>query len=45
MPAEFGASRGTVTDAHSGEPLAGVSVAVHAEWPAGTPLDARRDDR
>ena len=39
MPEEFGVITGTVTDAHSGEPLPGVSVTVASEWPAGTPLD------
>ena len=39
MPEEFGAITGTVSDAHSGEPLPGVSVSVAAEWPAGTPLE------
>ena len=38
LPPEFGAISGTVTDAHTGEPLAGVSVAVHATW-HGAPLD------
>jgi hypothetical protein len=38
MPEEFGAINGTVTEAHSGEPLAGVTVSVASEWPAGTPL-------
>jgi subtilisin family serine protease len=39
MPEEFGAISGTVSDAHSGEPLPGVSVTVASEWPAGTPLE------
>lgn len=39
MPEEFGAIGGTVSDAHSGEPLPGVSVTVASEWPAGTPLE------
>ncbi len=39
MPEEFGVITGTVTDAHSGEPLPGVSVSVASEWPAGTPLE------
>ncbi|HET9346132.1 MAG TPA: carboxypeptidase regulatory-like domain-containing protein [Candidatus Limnocylindrales bacterium] len=38
LPPEFGAITGTVTDAHSEEPLGGVSVAVHAEW-QGSPLE------
>ena len=38
MPEEFGVISGTVTDAHSGEPLAGVTVSVASQWPAGTPL-------
>ena len=38
LPAEFGAISGTVTDAHSGEPLAGASVVVHTTW-QGSPLD------
>ena len=39
MPEEFGSIGGMVTDAHTDEPLPGVAVTVHAEWPAGTPLD------
>jgi hypothetical protein len=39
LPAAFGGIRGTVTDAHAGDPLDGASVTLHAEWPAGTPLD------
>ncbi len=39
MPEEFGVITGTVSDAHSGEPLPGVSVTVASEWPAGTPLE------
>src|SRR4029453_18533603 len=38
LPDQFGAVTGTVTDAHSGEPLGGVSVALHASW-QGAPLD------
>ena len=38
LPPEFGAITGTVTDAHSGEPLAGATVDVHATW-KGAPLD------
>jgi subtilisin family serine protease len=39
LPPEFGALTGVVTDAHSGEPLAGVLVTVHATW-QGAPFDA-----
>ena len=38
LPPEFGAIAGTVSDAHSGDPLAGVSVDVHTTW-QGAPLD------
>lgn len=38
LPADFGAINGTVTDAHSGDPLGGVAVVVHATW-HGNPLD------
>ena len=38
LPPEFGAITGTVSDAHSGEPLAGATVDVHATW-KGAPLD------
>ena len=38
LPADFGALAGTVTDAHSGEPLEGVAIAVHAQWQGG-PLE------
>jgi subtilisin family serine protease len=38
MPASFGALAGTVTDAHTGEPLGGVAVAVHTTF-NGNPLD------
>ena len=38
LPPEFGALTGTVTDGHSGEPLPGVLVTVHATW-HGAPLD------
>lgn len=39
LPEAFGAVTGTVVDAHTGEPLAGATVTVHAEWPAGTALE------
>ncbi len=39
LPASFGAATGTVTDAHSGEPLGGVALTVHAQYPPGTPKD------
>ncbi len=39
MPEAFGSIGGTVTDAHTEAPLPGVAVTVHAEWPAGTPLE------
>ena len=38
LPASWGAIAGTVSDAHTGEPLAGASVALHATW-NGSPLD------
>ena len=38
MPADFGAIIGTVSDAHTGEPLGGASVMVHVTW-QGNPLD------
>jgi subtilisin family serine protease len=37
MPPEFGAITGTVSDAHTSEPLAGASVDVHTTW-KGAPL-------
>ena len=45
LPESFGAIEGTVSDAHSGAPLAGASVVVHATW-QGKPLDlsATADD-
>jgi subtilisin family serine protease len=39
LPAEWGGLSGTVTDAHSGDPLAGVEVTLHSQWD-GAPLDA-----
>ncbi len=38
LPANFGAISGTVTDAHTGDPIGGVAVAVHTTW-QGNPLD------
>ncbi len=38
LPADFGAISGTVSDAHSGNPIEGASVVVHATR-AGSPLD------
>ncbi|MBA2720011.1 MAG: carboxypeptidase regulatory-like domain-containing protein [Chloroflexi bacterium] len=38
MPDAFGAAGGTVTDAHTDEPIAGASVVVHATW-QGNPLE------
>jgi subtilisin family serine protease len=38
LPDEFGAASGTVTNAHTGEPLGGVSILLHATW-QGNPLD------
>jgi subtilisin family serine protease len=32
LPPEFGAIKGTVTDAHTGDPLGGVAVVVHTTW-------------
>ena len=39
LPASWGGLSGTVTDAHTGEPIAGASVVLHTEW-NGAPLDA-----
>ena len=39
LPAGFGAATGIATDAHSGDPIGGVSVKVHAQYPPGTPRD------
>ncbi len=39
LPASWGGISGTVTDAHSGDPLAGASVILHTQW-NGSPLDA-----
>jgi len=39
LPASWGGISGTVTDAHSEEPLAGVEVTLHSEW-NGNPLQA-----
>ncbi len=39
LPDTFGGLSGTVSDAHSGDPIAGATIALHAEWPPGTPLD------
>jgi subtilisin family serine protease len=38
LPEEFGAASGTVTDAHSGEPIGGVDVVVRTQW-QGADLD------
>ena len=38
LPADFGAISGTVTDAHTGDPLGGVAVVVHTTF-NGNPLD------
>jgi hypothetical protein len=38
LPPEFGAATGTVTDAHTGDPLGGVAVTVHTTWHQA-PLD------
>ncbi len=38
LPANFGAVAGTVTDAHTGNPLGGVTVAVHTTF-NGSPLE------
>ena len=38
LPADFGAISGTVTDAHTSDPLSGVAVVVHATF-HGNPLD------
>ena len=38
LPAAWGAIEGTVMDAHSGEPIAGVDATLHAQWD-GSPLD------
>ena len=39
LPDSWGGLSGVVTDAHTGEPIAGASVVAHAEW-NGAPLDA-----
>ena len=46
LPDSFGGVSGTVSDAHSGEPIADATVTLHAQWPPGTPLDivATTDD-
>ena len=41
LPDAFGAIEGTVSDAHTGAPIAGASVVVHATW-QGAPLDSPR---
>jgi subtilisin family serine protease len=38
IPAEFGRVTGTITDAHTGAPVAGASVTLHATW-LGSPTD------
>jgi subtilisin family serine protease len=38
LPPQFGAVSGTVTDAHTGAPLPGTSVVLHATW-HGSPLN------
>ena len=38
LPESWGGISGTVTDAHSEEPLAGVAVTLHSQW-NGNPLD------
>jgi subtilisin family serine protease len=38
LPADFGAISGTVTNAHTGDPLGGVAVVVHTTF-HGSPLD------
>ncbi len=38
LPDQFGALGGTVSDAHSGIPIQGASVAIHTTW-SGAPLD------
>ena len=38
LPDSWGAISGTVTDAHSEEPLAGAAVTLHSQWNGG-PLD------
>src|SRR4029077_19972033 len=39
LRAGFGAVGGPVSNAHGGDPLGGVAVTMHAQWPAGTPRD------
>ncbi|OGN81370.1 MAG: hypothetical protein A2X23_09030 [Chloroflexi bacterium GWC2_73_18] len=39
LPAAFGAITGTLSDAHTGEPLASATVTVQAQWPPGTPKE------
>ena len=43
-PTAFGAIEGTVNDAHTGDPIAGATVVVHATW-HGRSARPRRDDR
>jgi hypothetical protein len=38
LPDSWGAISGTVVDAHTGEPIAGVGATLHAQWNGG-PLD------
>ena len=38
LPDDWGALEGTVLDAHSGEPIAGVAVTLHSQWD-GAPLN------
>jgi subtilisin family serine protease len=46
LPDSFGGVSGTVSDGHSGDPIADATVTVHGQWPPGTPLDivATTDD-
>ncbi len=39
LPETFGGASGVVSDGHSGDPIAGATITVHAQWPPGTPLD------
>jgi subtilisin family serine protease len=39
LPEDFGAASGAITDAHSGEPIGGATVSVHAQWPGTTPYE------
>ncbi len=39
LPDSFGGVSGTVSDAHTGDPIDGATITLHGEFPPGTPLD------